>query len=297
MGCLAFASCVKTDVDTPEFDVSFDNNKIYHEEDTVIFHFSGNAENIVFYPGIPGFNYDNINRLEKEGIPRLNFTTTLNNAGQTNTIHLLASTDFNGKYTTENVEAANWTDITAKALFATSATARASGNVDLTEFLDNKNKPLYLAFRYTGYKHSTLKQPKWAITAFTINNILADGTTMPITIATETGWSQVDFKNNTTQWLLPTSGLISIDGTTVVNGQEKSNEDNDDWAITKPLNLRKTNPDVGISIKNMASARINTHPYIFSKAGTYKIVFVAFNANNVSQKEVVKELNITINPK
>ncbi|RZK65220.1 MAG: DUF5017 domain-containing protein, partial [Pedobacter sp.] len=198
-------------------------------------------------------------------------------------------------YTPADVVAATWDEI--PAVLATSATARVSGNIDLNGFLTTDNKPVYLAFIYTGYNHATLNQPKWSITAFTLSNILADGSINPISTAAEIGWAQIDFKNNTTSWSLPTTGLISIDGTTPVTGITKLKDDNEDWAISKPLNLKRVNAETGVSIKNLASAKLNSYPYIFSKEGTYKVVFVAFNATQSDRREIVKELTITINPK
>ncbi|MNK51764.1 hypothetical protein D3C87_706820 [compost metagenome] len=295
VGCLTISGCSKNDVESPDFEVSYDANKTYKVEDTVNFKFVGNAENIVFYSGMPGNNYGNLTRKQETGIPRLNFTTTLNYAGQVNTLKLVASTDFNGKYTDTDVLAAKWDEITAP--LATSVTARATGNIDLNGFLTTDNKPVYLAFIYTGYNHATLNQPKWSITAFTLNNILADGSINPITTASEMGWTQIDFKNNTTVWSLPTTGLISIDGTTPATGITKLKDDNDDWAISKPLNFKRVNVETGVSIKNLASAKLDSYSYVFSKEGTYKVAFIAFNTNQSDRREILKELTITINPK
>lgn len=294
-GILLLSACSKSEVVEPQFDISFEN-KNYKAGDTVVFNFEGNAENMILYPGTPGADYEKRDRVEEQGTPILNFTSTLNNAGQVNTLKLLASTDFNGRYTQQDVAAASWVDITSRAQLATSATARASGNIDLSDFLTVENKPLYLAFRYLGYQHATLKQPKWALTVFAVNNRLADGSLMPITIAAETGWGKIDFKNVTTQWSTPATGLISIDGTTVVAGAEKLNEDNDDWAISKPLNLKRVNPDKGIVLKHLSASKVESYSYVFPEAGTYKVVCVGFNTNEGSRKEVIKELTITINP-
>ena len=294
LAMVSLAACTKTEITSPEFNVSF-ANKSYKERDTVLFTLEGNAENVVFYPGTPGFSYENRNRIQAAGVPTLSFSTTLNYVGETNTLKLLASTDFNGKYTAEGVQAASWIDITSRALLATSTTARASGNIDLSDFLTPENKRVYLAFRYLGYNHATLKQPKWALTVFSLNNVLTDGTPVPISVATDLGWAQVDFKNETTQWALPATGLVSIDGTTV-GAAPKTNDDNDDWVITKPLDLRKVNPDLSVPLKNLGSAKVETFPFIYEKAGTYTGVFVGFNSVGGEKKEVIREFSITINP-
>lgn len=294
LAILSLAACTKNEISTPEFNVSF-QDKAYKEKDTVVFNLEGDAENMVFYPGTPGFSYENRDRIQAEGVPTLNFSSTLNYLGETNTLKLLASTNFSGKYAAADIQAATWTDITSRALLATSATARASGNINLSDFLTPDNKPVYLAFQYLGYNHVTLKQPKWAFTVFTLNNVLTDGTPTPISLATELGWAQIDFKNETTQWATPVSGLVSIDGTTV-GTTPKTNDDNDDWVITKALNLRKVNPDISVPVKNLGGAKVNTYSFVYEKAGVYKAVFIGFNSISGEKKEVKREFTITIKP-
>ncbi|WP_256011441.1 DUF5017 domain-containing protein [Desertivirga xinjiangensis] len=295
IGVFTLSACTKNEVGSPVFEVSFDKSKTYKEGDTVVFNITGNAENFSFYPGSSGFNYAYKDRIQLDGTPVLNFSTLLNYAGQVNTIKLWASVDFNGKYTESDVKAATWKELNAS--YATAATERPSGEIDLTEFLNPENKPLYLAFQYLGYFHATLRQPKWTIRSFKIDNKVTDGSIIPVVSTAEIGWSQLDFKNNTTVWSLPATGLISIDGTTVPASGIKTKDDNDDWAISKPIDLRKTKPDQSIPVKHLLSGNLDSYKYVYTKAGTYKGVFVAFNQNIDSREEVIKEFTITINPK
>jgi hypothetical protein len=288
---LLITACKKIEVAKPEFTVSYPE-KAYKAGDTVNFTLKGNAQNITFYSGDAGFNYDNISRVKADGTPLLTFSTTLINPGEMNTLKVLASNNFNGNYTATNVQSATWTDITTRAALATSTTAKASGNVDLSDFVTADNKPVYLAYQYLGYKHATLKQPRWTFTALGVNNILSDGAIMQLASATEMGWVAFDFKNTTTSWALPLTGLNSIDGAAVAS----VNEDNDDWIVSRPLNLKKAKPDVGIVIQNLGSAKLERYSYIYTKAGKYHVVFLGFNNSIDDRKEIKSEFTITVNP-
>jgi hypothetical protein len=274
------------------FDVTVEN-KVYHVNDTVRFLFSGNAQNIVFYSGLPGNNYANKDRVKAVGKPELEFTSFLNYAGETNTLKLLASADFSGKMDSAGIYGATWTDITARAALATTAADKLSGVIDLTEF---KEKPVYLAFKYLGYKHATLKQPKWTIKTFVINNTVAAGVVLPVTATSDLGWTAFDLKNPTTVWALPSTGVISIDGTTVSAGVIKLNDDNEDWAISRKLDLQKAIPDAGLPLRHLGSNALDDYSYIYTQAGTYEVTFVAFNNTIDDQQTVVRKMTITIVP-
>lgn len=287
---LAFSACQKMAVDAPAFDATVQKATV-KVGDTVRFALAGNPDFITFYSGEPGFNYEFRNRTSEAGTPQLTFTSFQQNTGQTGTLRLLASTDFNGKADAAGVTAAAWTDITSRATLSTGSDNTASGTVNLSDFLA-ADKPLYLAFRYTGYFHATLKQPTWTVRTFNVNNVLADGSASPVTVAGETGWLAVDVKNPSVVWSVPTSGQVSINGT----GTASVNTDNEDWVISKPLDLKKVVPNVGISIKTLNASRLTAYTYIFRKPGTFRATFRAFNNNIEAQKEVVKTVELTVTP-
>lgn len=286
------SSCRKMVADQVAFDVTTEK-KEYHVGDTVRFVFNGNPQHIVFYSGEAGNAYVNKDRVNAPGKPELQFTSFLNNAGETNTIRLLASNDFSGKMDSTGIYSANWTDLTTQVSWATTAADKLSGVIDLSNF---KDKPLYLAFKYLGYKHTSQKQPKWTIKTFTINNTLPDGAVLPVAATTDLGWASFDLKNPTTVWALPSTGIIYIDGTTVSGNLPKLNEDNEDWAITKRLDLQKAVPDAGSPIKYLGGNALDFHPYIYNKPGTYEVVFVAFNNTIDEQQTVIKKMSVTIQP-
>jgi hypothetical protein len=289
--CLFIISaCTKISVNAPDFNVS--TTKVtYKVGDSVVFKISGNVQNIVFYSGESNKNYEYRNRNLATGTPQLVFTSYLQTPGEPNTLQLLASTNFNGTYDATNIAAATWTDITSRASLSTGADNTTSGTVNLTDFLTDDNKPLYLAYRYQGLFNATLKQPTWTIRTFNVNNVLPDGSYL-ISSIDNIGWFAVDYKNPTIVWGIASTGQISINGTTTGS----TNDDNDDWIVSKPLNLKKTIPDAGLPIQNLGSAVVNSYSYIYTAPGTYKVYFRAFNSSIDDQDEIIREITLTVTP-
>lgn len=284
---VTFGACTKLAVDEPKFEVSVQKLR-YKVSDTVRFNFEGSVENIVFYSGEPGKNYAFINRKQASGTPQLQFTSTLADAGETNTLRLMASTDFNGNFNPEGVASATWTDITSRARLSTGSANTTSGIIDLSDF--KQEKQVFLALKYQGYKHLTLRQPKWTFNTFTLQNVLPDGNKFQLMNTSDIGWSAIDVKNPTTVWFISTTGQPTITGFKTGS----TNEDNEDWLITKGVDLNSIAPDLGLSIQDLGTARINSYQHIFKVAGVYDVTIVAFNKSLDQEKKIIKTFQITV---
>jgi len=282
-------SCRKLEVAAPSFDVSL-SATTFKAGDTVRFTFIGQADNITFYSGEPGFSYKYKDRTTAEGSPELQFTSYLQNKGESNTLQLLVSTDFSGAYDSAGVMQATWTDLTTQAVLSTGADKTPSGIIDLSPFAKTQ-KPVYIALRYLGYNSDSLKQPTWSIRTFDIKHVLPDKVST-IVATGQVGWAAVDLKNPTVAWNVPTSGQVVINGT-IANSTK---EDNDDWLISRAFDLRTVIRDAGVSIRDLGTAVVNSYYYIYSKPGTYTLTFVAFNDSIDEHREVVKEFTITVAP-
>lgn len=284
---LSLFSCRKLEVAAPNFDVSIQSTT-FRTGDTVRFTFSGAADNIVFYSGEPGSSYKYKDRTSGDGIPRLDFTSYLQNRGEVNTLKLLVSTDFNGSYDSAGIQQATWTDITGQATFSTGADRTPSGAIDLSAFA-KQLKPAYIAFRYQGYHSDSLKQPTWTIRTFDIKHVLPDRVST-ITGTGQAAWKAVDLKNPTVAWNVPATGTVVINGS--IAGSTK--DDNDDWLISRAFDLKAVTRDAGLSIRDLGSAAVNNYYYIYKQPGTYTATFVAFNHSVDEYREVVKEFTITV---
>ena len=279
----ALVSCEK---DLKPDPISFNattTNSDYQVGDTVDFSFSGNPDMITFYSGEPGANYDFKERTSAEGIPQMQFTSYAQYGTQTKTLALLVSTDFTGEYTEEGISKATWTDITSEAVLSTGADNTPSGTIDLSRF-NTEDKPIYVAFKYTGATGST--QKTWTIKNFGIDLDMPDGTASSIANLVSAEWKGVNVKNPVKGWVISATQLQMTGGTADM-------EDNEDWLITTRLYLNKVSPDKGVPIKDI-SERLDHFYYIYSKPGTYKAVFTAFNAMGNKQESALKEIDITV---
>lgn len=287
--CIALFSCTKMKVDEPAFEVTVDKTTVQKGEE-VVFHFTGNPDNIVFYSGKAGANYSQRNRSSGNGIPQLNFTSYLQNAGEENTLKLLISTDYTGD--SANIGSATWIDITDRAILSTGTDKTSSGNIDLSEFA-SLNKPVYFAFRYQGYKDAVKKQPTWTIRTFNVENFFEDGYASPNALIDQLGWRAYNVSNPTVGWsisITSTGGTLSINGT----GSGSVNEDNDDWLVTRAVDLRNAKPDVGTPIRSLNTVPLLSYPFTYDSSGTYKATFLAFNKTVDEEKAVVREVTITV---
>lgn len=283
------AGCKKLLVEAPEFEVITDKTT-YKVGEEVNFKFTGNPDLISVYRGIPGENYDFRTRITADGIPQLNFTTLIQNTGETNTLRLMASTNFTGKYDPTGIAAASWTDITSRATLSTGTDNTPSGTIDLSDF-KAAGKPVYLAFKYQGYFHPTLKQPSWFLRTFNVNNVLPEGRTAVIAAIAQVGWVGVDVKNPTVIWGVPTTGQVAINGT----GTDAINEDNEDWVISRPFNLSAVSADTGLGLKT-ATTYLTNYTYTYTAPGTYTVTFIAANASRDESSQIVKQIKLTIEP-
>ncbi len=277
------ASCSKELTIKPlDFSVTADKST-YKVGDTVHFSFTGNPDIISVYSGEDGNNYDYRERTTVDGKPQLQFNTYAQYGTQVNTLQLLVSTNFSGIYSPTDVNAATWKDLTDRATLSTGANNVPSGIVDLSDILAQK-KPVYLAFKYVGATGST--QKTWTITNFVLNLLKPNNSVVPVTDIAAAGWSQVDIKNPAAKWSISATQLR-------IAGGGSTADDNEDWVITKLLYLNSTSPDVSVPVKNITQ-KVNSFDYVFTKPGTYKVVFLAANATADKQETTTKEIDLTV---
>ncbi len=288
------ASCQKTYVSNLSFDVST-TATTYKVGDTISFLFSGNANNITFYPGTPGLVYENRFRDSALGTPILNFVSLKEFNSIDTSLFLMASTDYNGAYDSLSVLNATWTDISNRVKFSKGLKdTTPSGAIDLSDFAALQ-KPLFLAFKYVGKQSSTVLQPRWTINRLTLTNNLSDSTKQSIATQADATFVGINIKNATNRWAFNATQL-QIRGGTTLNSLE-----NEDWAISRPLKLSRSIPDVGLILKSISSG-INSYKFPnptfsgYTLPGKYKATFVASNKTAFKDETIVKEIEITIVP-
>lgn len=292
---LAFVivSCSKEmKLESPDFDVWVEKNT-YNVGDTVTFNFSGRAENITFYSGKDGENYEFRNRTTVEGvIPKLSFTSVYGSGTQYDNLRVMTTTDLEA-YTNEAVLEADWRDISDRAIWHTApGQTISSGDIDLSDLLEN-GKPFFIAFKHVGYT-DTKPVGNRLIQKFDVTAELPDGTSSVVTTLLTADWSLFDIKNAARNWALNFSA--SVPDLRLVGGGADEPEI-EDWAITKPLYFNTVTPDVGKPIQYISGNVLSHYNFLeYDEPGTYTVVFVASNANADGQRSVVKQLEITIKP-
>ena len=239
----------------------------------VTFSLTGNnANNVVFYSGESGHNFDFRERFYADNDMVVNFSTWVRYGEIYQNLQFLVSNDFNGIYDEESVEAADWVDLSEKFTFSSGVDRTPSGEVSLKEYAgDDPNAQLYVAFRYRDTEKP--RQNNWIVRAITLDLISPEGVRNSLAAMSTMGWKAVDFKNPAVTWNLVSSSQILIDG-------GANQPENDDCAISKAFNLRKGTPDKGVSL-NSVTSRDYVHTY--NTPGIYKAVFDWYDGSNYSQ--------------
>lgn len=284
---LILSSCEKryelTGLDS--FEVQLEKNS-YSVGDTVRFSILGNPDNIVFWSGEDGHNYAYRKRTAIEGNTILLDFNSYSQYGEADpsTLKLLVSTDFSGTYDEEAVSAATWTDISDRAILSLGQDQTPSGTINLNEFA-TQNKDMVIAFRYKTTELKTSNtQNRWIIRTFNLKSVNEQGSESVLATMATAGWTAFNFSGASTFWTVSSAQLITARNFTELD---------DDWVVTKSFNPNAVTPDKGQAIKNISNKAAD-YTHVYTKAGMYKIVFVATNANVKHEDTILKEVEITV---
>jgi hypothetical protein len=284
---LLLASCAKEKVTTPDLNVSTAALS-YKVGDTVTFTLDGNPDNIVFYSGEPGRNYAFRTRTTANNDLQVQFKSLVQFGVIYQNLKVLVSNNYNGLADTNSVKNATWTDITNLAVLSTGADSVNSGVISLKPYYGAADTAkVYLAFKYTDYKKPQ-GQNRWVIRTFSADNISPEGAATNLAVMSTGGWQAVNFKNTTAVWSITTAQLL-------MSGGAATADDNEDWVISKGFSPKTILPDAGIALKNISNT-LGSYKYVYTKPGTYKVVFEASAVRYNGEERTVKELTLNITP-
>lgn len=281
---LSIFSCDNSlEVSEPSFDVSTDKS-VYKINDTVRFYFSGDVEYLTFYSGDSGHEYKHKERTEiEEAKPVLTFTSSGRYGPPERNLSLLVATNFSGAMNAQAIKAANWMDISDKVNFS-AGTVVQSGPIDVSEF--TKDAQVHFAFKYVGIGNTPQPQKTWSITELSLKTYDPSGKVFPLfDNLSQAGWLQFSVEGATRSW--------RITATELWLGANPNEPSNEDWVISKAVNLAAINPDKGVPLKTL-TASLEPLTYSYKSAGEYVVTFVAKNQSIYGEKEVIKEIHITI---
>ncbi|WP_233509577.1 DUF5017 domain-containing protein [Pedobacter chinensis] len=285
----SLASCQKTYELGPQDDFSVETEKTsYKVGEPVRFIVKGKPDNIVFWSGEVGRKYEFRKRTAVEGNSVfLNFNTFaqfgLMPIDQS-VIKVYVSTDFNGKYEAASVRSATWEDITDKAVLSSGQDQTPSGDIDLSSFAArNKSMAIAMVYKTTVIKPEA-QQNRWVVRTFNLRSVNQQGEQTILATMATAGWVAFNFSGPATNWSITSAQLLTVRNDTELD---------DDWVVTKQFNPNSTLPDIGEPIKNI-SQKLTEYTKVYSRAGVYKVTFVATNANLERSTTVVKELELNI---
>lgn len=253
----------------------------------VCFRISGDADNIVFYSGEPGHEYNLRDRQFADNDLMVDFVSyTDQSTGVHHNFQILVSCDFDGVYEPENVSAATWTDVTDKfTLPSQTGLNTPSGTVNLKEYAGTDNDALiYFAFRYYDLD-GVAQRNRWVVRSINIEKVSPEGVATTLADIKTAGWQNV-IMSGTGKWTLPGSQLLA-------SGNVATN-DKDMWAVSAGFNIHTSEPSTGIVLKNLATD-LSEYTYTYENPGVYEAVFASssvwYNSENTSTTTIT--VNVT----
>lgn len=276
----ALASCEN---EAPDSKLSVTTDKAeYTAGETVNFHIDGDADNILFYSGEPGHEYEKRKVDTADNHLLVDFVSYTDYLSYVNpNFQVLISSDFNGIYDAENLAAATWTDVTpCFTLPEKTSTNTPSGQADLTQYVaPGKDTLFYLAVRYYDLPEGAQRN-RWVVRSMNIVKRSPEGVDTNVADIKTAGWQNVIVSGNL-KWTLPGTQLLAA-GNATTQGK-------DFWAVSKGYNLRAAEPSTGVAVKNI-STKVSDYKYTYTTPGTYNAVFVStsvwYNSENSSLTNV-----------
>ncbi|MFA6084268.1 DUF5017 domain-containing protein [Mucilaginibacter sp.] len=299
LGLFILTGCKKEQelkVNAPEFNVTTEKAS-YKVGEEVKFNFTGNPDLISFYSGEVFNDYAFMNgRVVESGALKVSFSSSFQFGTQTKQFSVVVSNDFNGGNLFQDIQSATWRDITSRFALGTNATYKPSGEVDISD-LKVPGKPLYIAFKYIVKNPSVYGTGNvWQVQNFLLTSDTSIGLLTLGDILTG-GFKLFDQKPD----IAPSRSNISTSRIQLIAPTltaATNTVETESWAVTKAFDTDAIDygPDRPIPIKGYADAMPKSSVYTYSKPGSIKAVFTAYNANVTDSKAIQKEVNITVVP-
>lgn len=280
-------SCMKDTAPSSALKVTLDKLE-YRAGDTVKFLFEGKPDNIVFYSGEPGSDYDCRHNYDRHGILYLDFSSFVRYGVPARNISILASLDFNGSYDMESIGEAEWYNMSERFVWSTGDDRTPSGEIELNSFLEEasgrkltREDKIYIAFHYTDYTDADrTRQNNWIIRSSDIRILSPFGDKSNLADMQGFGWTSVPEK----KWTIsPASAPVQI----LIDGKKEPRSDA--WAVSRAFSIGGVPADEGKAIKSISTS-MDSYSHIYQKPGVYTAVFesssVWYTGGNSSLTEV-----------
>ncbi|MHA4893576.1 DUF5017 domain-containing protein [Pedobacter sp. PWIIR3] len=293
-------ACKKEKIERPDFDATVAKTT-FKVGEPVVFSLKGNPDFVSFYSGeyLNDYDYTGGRTLDIKSFS-LSFQTRVQNGNQKDQFSVYLSSDFNGKYDIESIRSGNFQNITNLVTLSTVNTVYApSGVLDLTTLVKDRTKPLYVAFKYVVKPQDAVNgtQRNWYVRDLVLNTVTELGQSAAIDQLTA-AWTLVESGSileagrNT---ITASTGLITFRGNATTEGKAVATEA---WVVSKAVDLNTVilGPDKSVPVKSISDTMPPVYNYVYTKPGTYKVVFATANNRINGKKELLKELTITVAP-
>lgn len=294
---IVFQSCENfEEVEKPNFKVTV--NKTAKAGEPVVFKIERAPHFLNFFSGDFGSEYKYKDRTNAEGTVTMSFLNSQKwgiGSNKEGTLTVWYSKDYDGSGEAEAVNNATWTEISNRFNISTlyDFTFQESGIVDITDLADGN--PIYFGFRYFS-DNTNDRGAEWYLDDLNIKMDVV-GAPAPLTIATESnpGFIPVDVQGivpnwNGAKWYFDTTK--GEDGIWRMRGNSHRIV-NEDWLITKQLNLTKVNPDKGIPLKTYFE-KLDSFEYTYQNPGTYTVTLVGNNTTIYGNEQTIQEFTIVV---
>lgn len=267
VSALAAVSCAKYEAPDPSITVTTDKTE-YRAGEPVTFTFEGDPDNIVFYSGEYGHNYEDRHNYGRVGTLYFDFTSYSRYGTYAPELKALVSTDFNGVYDLENVSKATWHELPAALPGDINIDNFPSGVMNINEFLEEKNGSvdpdanIYIAFHYTDYQDETRSsQSEWIIRSANLNIVSPDGEESLLADMSTFKWNEIPTNIDVTSARIR---FFDIDKTVPSTS--------DDWTVSPAFSIGGIPADTGVPVKGI-DTDISSYTYTYTEPGTYTAVF------------------------
>ena len=267
VSALAAVSCAKYEAPDPSITVTTDKTE-YRAGEPVTFTFEGDPDNIVFYSGEYGHNYEDRHNYGRVGTLYFDFTSYSRYGTYIPGLEALVSTDFNGVYDLENVNKATWHELPAALPGDINIDNFPSGVMNINEFLEEKNGSvdpdanIYIAFHYKDYQDETRSsQSEWIIRSATLNIVSPDGEESLLADMSTFKWNEIPTDIDVTSARIR---FFDIDKTVPSTS--------DDWTVSPAFSIGGIPADTGVPVKGI-DTDISSYTYTYTEPGTYTAVF------------------------
>lgn len=327
---LLTAACTQPIVDKIDYSITLSPENSYTVGEPVVFNIEGNVENLVFYSGETGRQYQYAHRYEVSQEDISSAVFTLKNNPRDNSpegVEIYVSKTFEGlKGNDGDADRA-----TLKAMYDDGMkewkqfefvkgeyTKWGVQEFDISDMLDGK---LTFALHWcpkledgiTPNDGSYTQSSYWidgdiavdikgiGLSTTTFANMAKDmKNSKALATTADSFFKVVNMNEEREPYMVNQSvnGYVSFTKSAAPItfqgvGANKLDYGIDTWLISSPMVFNKVDNDKGEAIKAM-DVRMDTYSYTWNEPGTYKVTFVGCNANFAGSSRAVKEFDITI---